>query len=181
MIEHSIQTYYGRYFNLLEPEGYKFDICEIAFALSNLCRFGGHCRPFYSVAQHCVIVSQDVPPEDAMAGLLHDAAEAFLGDITKPLKTLLPEYKKLETRVEKAIFAFYGLPEILPESVKKADLAALATERYYLLQEQEIPWGKPVNMAPKRTAIHALPPNAAYLAFLQRFYQLKAEAKYATP
>jgi len=82
-----LQTVSGRFFNPFEPDLEQLDPGDIACALANLCRFGGHCRPFYSVAQHSVIVSRLVEErggdaEDVFAALMHDAAEAYLGNWT---------------------------------------------------------------------------------------------------
>jgi hypothetical protein len=99
----SITTLSGKFFDILKPEEYEYDIEEIATALSNLCRYTGHVNTFYSVAEHSVLVSRIVPERLALAGLLHDASEAYLGDVSSPLKKLLPEYKRIEDRVQRAI------------------------------------------------------------------------------
>ncbi len=98
-----IYTNSGNMFDLSDPTPEMIKIEDIAHALSHICRYTGHVKEFYSVALHSLIVSEIVPAEFALEGLLHDAAEAYLNDISAPLKTLLPDYRDIETRVESVI------------------------------------------------------------------------------
>lgn len=169
----SILTVNGRYFDFLEPEKSEFSIDDIAHGLSNVCRFAGHTRSFYSVAQHSYHVSFLVPPEHALAGLLHDAHEAFVGDVTTPLKQLLPQYKELEHRIEKVVLARFGLSLPLHPSVKVADLKMLATERRDLMYtEPDDEWRLLHGVIPEPSAIQPWAPYSAYRHFLARFDHL---------
>lgn len=138
-----IQTYTGKKFDLIDPQPDMVDIFDIAHSLSHLCRFTGHTRAFYSVAQHsvlCYSVVLNVSPEDGMSALLHDATEAYVNDLARPLKWLLPEYKTIENRVWAAICTHFDLPEKLPASVKEADNRLLMTERRDLMGNPPAPW-----------------------------------------
>lgn len=133
-----IQTYTGRKFWPLEPRAEDVRVEDIAHALSMICRFGGHCKRFYSVAEHCILVSQQV----GIHGLLHDAAEAYLLDIPSPVKVLLPEYKLAEEEVLLAIYEALGItvPSAGEEmAVKEADKRMLATEKV-ALHKQTSQW-----------------------------------------
>ena len=128
-----IQTYTGKVFNLDYPDRKDVDITDIAHALSLQCRFNGHTRKFYSVAQHSVLVSQQVTQIAALHGLLHDAAEAYIGDIISPVKN--DENKALESRVLNAIYDRFLIyvPDYIFSEVKRADLRMLRTEQEELL------------------------------------------------
>lgn len=141
------QTYTGKRFDPLDPDPAMIDLADIAHALSNVCRFGGHSQHFYSVAQHSVFVADYLfeiydDRKIALAGLLHDASEAYLGDIPRPLK-YRPEfaaYREAEATLEAMIFERFGLKGPYPE-VKKADNAILADEAKWLMGNPGAEWG----------------------------------------
>src|SRR5580704_106133 len=103
------ETISGKQLFLLDPRPEDIDINDIAISLSNLCRFGGHVDYFWSVAAHSLLVAQLLPRPLKLAGLLHDAAEAYIVDIPRPLKLLLPQYMEIEHRIEAAIGAKFGV------------------------------------------------------------------------
>jgi hypothetical protein len=160
----------GNFFNFLTPESSIITIEDIAQGLANESRYNGQTRGFYSVAQHSVMVSLIVPPEYALAGLLHDASEAVMKDLPKPLKRLLPDYQALEQTVEAAILAKFGITLPLHPSIKVADLVLLATEKRDLMPPHEREEGDDVQ--PLAEVIVPMAPAMAKLAFLCRYYEL---------
>ena len=124
-----IQTRHRRAFSLTRPIVEHVDIHDIAHALSQICRFNGHTRVPYSVAEHCVRCSDLVEPAFALDALLHDAAEAYLGDISTPLKRELGRaWSDIEERVERVIAEYFGLLYPQPRAVANADRIMLSIE-----------------------------------------------------
>lgn len=134
-----IQTRRGRVVDLATFKEEDIDLDDIVHALSNITRFTGHCRVPYSVAQHSVIVSRSCPDPHKAWGLMHDASEAYLGDVSRPLKSMLPDYQEIEERVMKVIARRFNLPWPMPKEVKVADMAALVSEKNILFDHQ-IEW-----------------------------------------
>lgn len=168
-----ITTISGRFFDILKPEEYDFDIDEIATSLANLCRYTGHVNRFYSVAEHSVCVSRLVPDSHALCGLLHDASEAYLGDVSSPLKKLLPEYKAIEERVEAAIARHFAIPFPYPEEVHKADKRMYWNERKSVADNgiKDELWHQELGAARKVNAV-GMAPHMAKRMFLARYREL---------
>jgi 5'-deoxynucleotidase YfbR-like HD superfamily hydrolase len=170
-----ILTATGQYFNFLQPQRHTILIEDIALGLSHVCRFAGQTRTLYTVAQHSVLVCDLVAsthPQDAFAALMHDAHEAYVGDVPSPLKQLLPDYKSLEDRIQGAVLARYGLQRPLPASVKHADLVLLATEQRDFMPAHDDEWVVIAGIEPLFSTIRAWDPITARKAFMQRFYAL---------
>ena len=169
-----IQTYSGGKFHILDPQQDEIDIVDIGHSLAMQCRFTGHVRRFYSVAEHAVLGSYIVPPKDALWFLLHDASEAYITDINRPLKhytNIGNEYIPVETKIMAAICQKFRLSSDEPASVKKADNQMLFAEKEYLLAplEWESVWG---NEKRADVKIKCWAPQIAEIEFLHRFYEL---------
>lgn len=188
-----IETRFGGRFDLLDPQPRQVRLDDIAHALSHLCRYTGHCSTFWSVAQHSLLVANLVAwsarqsgmtPDDAarleLAGLLHDAPEAYLGDVATPLKKILPEYQRIEANVAEAVERRFGLPVDILEHpfVKTADRDALVKEASLLLpdaqwiKEYGTPTG-PLTPLPYRDA----PPAKVRSVFIKRANALTERIK----
>jgi uncharacterized protein len=165
-----IQLVSGKPFWPLDPRPEEIEISDIAWALSNLCRYGGHCRRFYSVGEHSVLVSRLVPSEYALWGLLHDATEAYLVDLPKPIKDYMPTYRTAEYQLANCIAIRFDLSWPMPEPVKYADQQIRFAERAALLTPSELEWN--VSGEPPDVTVNAWPPVVANSAFHQRFREL---------
>jgi hypothetical protein len=169
-----IGTFSGLRFWPLDPNPEKILVEDIAHALAHQCRFGGHASKFYSVAEHSVHVSQLCLPEHALWGLLHDASEAYLVDLPRPLKQL-PEfapYREAERRLQRAVAVRFGLPEKQPASVTEADDTMLGIEAHSLLGSMAVEVIR--DMRPPFEIADPLPPVEAERLFLSRFKELTA-------
>lgn len=162
-----IQTRKGRQFFVFDPRPDDFDIEEIAWALSMQCRYNGHTKQFMSVAQHSVMVAELSDPEDALWGLLHDAAEAFIGDMVRPLKRSMPEFVVVENRILSQLAFAYGLEPDMPASVKRADNVALATEQKLIMAPAPADWALLEKADPDIVEIPEMHPAEAFQHFMQ--------------
>lgn len=130
-------TFSGNRYHFLDPDPKEVTILDIAHALSLQCRYAGHSPRFYSVAEHSVLVSRAVPTEHALVGLLHDAAEAYVGDLIRPCKMTLramkgaevrapgryapTDFDQLEANAQAAVIHRFDLPAEVPDIVRVVD------------------------------------------------------------
>ena len=136
-----IQTFTGGAFYPFDPRPEEIHIVDIAHALSNLCRFAGHTSRFYSVAEHSVYVAEHCEREHALAGLLHDASEAYLVDIPRPIKHAIRDYAEIEAAVLAAVGKRFGVDLTpLPDNVKEADDRMLVTEQRAFMRKPPVTW-----------------------------------------
>lgn len=171
-----VSTFLGNRFYLTRPHIDDVAIEDIAHGLAYQCRFNGQTNAFYSVAQHSLMVMDLVPPDHRFAALLHDAAEAYLGDMVKPLKNLFPEFSVIEARVMAIIGEKFSLDLThLALSIKQADLVALATEKRDLMPHSTEPWSYLAEVEPLPHAIAPMSPEKAKEAFLVAYQRFSAD------
>jgi hypothetical protein len=138
-----IELAHGGKLDFLAPKHSDIRISDIAAATAKLCRYTGHCSRFYSVAEHCIHVASLLPPELAMFGLLHDAQEAYVGDVNYPLKTQLERYREIEDEVQCLVFrAFCGRQPTYEEcvAIKQVDINMMFTECAVLMRSGARTW-----------------------------------------
>lgn len=154
----------------LSPNIEDIRIEDIAHALSNICRYGGHTRQFYSVAEHSCHVSDALPRDLALAGLLDDAAEAYIGDMIRPIKYSMPEYQEIDDCLSAMIRKKFGLPEERHPEVIRVDNAILADESEQVMGGQVADWK--LTEKPLGIKIECMIPARAWLSFMDRFEKL---------
>lgn len=145
-VGNSIRLRSGAYFDFLNPRWQEIQLADIAGALSKICRFGGQIDVFYSVAEHSIMCANQAfddgnHPDCIRAVFLHDAAEAFVGDVVRPLKLMLPEFAMLERRVEQAIERRFGVDfSKYKLSIREIDNAMLLAERRAMFSPDDVEW-----------------------------------------
>ena len=135
-----IQTFSGRRFYPADPRAEDMDIGDVAHALSMICRFNGHTRWHYSVAQHAVLSARQAPREHAFEALHHADTEAWIADLTRPVKHMLPPYVKMEAKIDRVKCKWLGLPHPMSSAVKMIDNRMLVTEASQLLSGRGEAW-----------------------------------------
>lgn len=143
-VGNTIRLRSGRYLDLRRPQPDQFTFADIAGGLSKICRFGGQCERFYSVAEHSYHCARQAMKDgltirEQQCVLMHDAAEAFIGDIVKPLKIMLPDYAHLETLMENCILNKYDL-DCDPNLIREIDHAMLIAERRGMFSPDSETW-----------------------------------------
>ena len=171
ILEPFIETFTGKEFHFLDPTHEQIDIRDIAHSLAYTCRYTGHSRKFYSVAEHSILVSYLAT--DPLAGLLHDASEAYITDIASPIKPHLSNYKELEDMIMGRIASKFGFDYPLDPDIKDCDSTQLKTEAKHLLRSGGYPWA---HLYPTRRP-HGITPNCwspeeAEAKFLERFKEV---------
>ncbi len=180
-----IETFTGKQFFFAEPRAEDVDIRDIAHSLSRQCRFGGHTRVFYSVAEHSVLAVSVLKDQGRwgeitqMYALLHDAAEAYICDLPRPIKSRLRTYCAMEKRIQRVIWEAMGLPAPTADeeiAIKAADAILLGLEGRELMHNVG-GWAPSIpNAISERMSadlrLRGLAPAEAEKEFLDMFYAL---------
>lgn len=173
-------TYTGKRVHVMTPRHEDIDIVDISHALSHLCRFSGHVNRFYSVAEHSARVARAVAverPDLAKAALLHDAAEAYIGDVISPLKNCLPEYKVIEEEWERVVAETLGVfyEEMNDPFVKLMDRRDLLSARRDLghANWSKHAWSEDLErLEPLPAFIQGMGPEDARIEFMSLYWKL---------
>ena len=171
----TVCTYSGIEFDPFNPNIDDIKIVDIAHQLSNTCRFAGATLQFYSVAQHCVLMSEQfLNPSTALIALLHYAAEAYLVDMPAPLKARFPQYVEAEDLLQDIIMQKFGLPvqSKWPDRIHRADKMICAWEKRDLMPNA--PWWDCGDVPPSSMPIQPWAPMKAEVMFLRTYQELRA-------
>ena len=169
-----MQTLTGKKFYPLNPTLDSIDIIDIAGALSKMCRFGGHCNKFYSISEHCWHLSYKASPPNRLAALMHDASEAYIADIVRPIKPHLQNYRAIEDGLMEKIAEKFDFDWPLPQEVKHLDLGILSDEREQnmtCMNVESLVWGNILPAIGVKLKFWA--PPVAQEMFLERFFELR--------
>ncbi len=172
-----MQTFTGKAFYPADPRVEDIDIIDIAHALSMECRYGGHCSHFYSVAEHCVLLC-DICPDPFQRGLflMHDAEEAYLKDIPRPLKASLRDYKPMSRLISQMIRIKFGVRPLLDtDLLHEYDYRICLDEAKVLLGKPPMPWANSEWVEPLGVGLSYWTPQIAKIQFLKRFNVLFPE------
>lgn len=169
----------GNFFDYDNPESSPITLEDFAYGLAFTGRFSGQCvsrrtgrRVYYSVAQHCEIMSRIVPEGHEYAALMHESGEPVCGDLIAPLKVKLPEYRTVEKNCERAIMKIFGVTMNDPVLIKAFDVRLWATERRDLMNWDGKRWGPDDTAEPFDFEIEPLGPYEAAVSFMERFHEI---------
>jgi hypothetical protein len=164
-------TYTGKVFYPLDPRPEEIDLMDIGHALGNLCSYGGHSMLFYSVAEHSVLMSHHADTlEDAKVALMHDATEAYLSDVVRPIKKYLTNYNEIEAKLWTVIAQRFQLPVVISNSVQDLDNRIVWDEMTTLFKDPSLLWSIPKH--PLNVKISCLAPLFATDVFMRRAMEL---------
>ena len=186
--KHAIQTYTGKLVNVADPDPATIDIFDIAHHLALMTRFNGACRVAYSIAQHSILCASRAgdyhfpqPREQklALALLMHDAAEAYVGDIIRTIKYEVPDFVVFENKLMDAINTRFDLPRVadLPffkRAIKEVDNRMLVTEKLQLM-DPNVRWAIEDIFEPYDLELELRQPRAAELLFLSTFAKFRPD------
>jgi hypothetical protein len=171
-----METYTGKQFYPLKPRSEDVDAIDIAHALAHICRYNGHSKFLYSVAMHCCVLSDYVyresnDPHATLLALLHDASEAYCGDMVRPLKYRLAGYRELEDEIQACVYRAF---KIAPDPaalkwIKNLDSQIVQDERRQVMLTRRNEWATD-KLKPLGVEIRPMPPEIARINWLSRLY-----------
>lgn len=170
-----LETVSGRKIDFADPDPDQIVVEDIVHALRHICRFGGHILKPLSVMAHSANVALLVPDKFKYEAILHDAAEAYIGDMPTPFKLMMPDFLSLEARIQAAINTKFGLPDRMSQVVVNADRVALMTERDFL-KPASGDWGSMYEgtvRVPISTFDFSTQPADYYIGYIRHYEEMR--------